>query len=158
MKIYKGTNRDGSFGDLVCEIKTVAELNKVENSCIASYEDGLVFAGHLIDKQNNKGFVSVRHIKNIVDNNNAVREARLELKSNLYKFVEIARSNKASFSSLVRYHNTIFSGRPADFESKWWVSAEKTIAEFNEYQFGKPCNFADFNFLRHNKSEIAAAL
>lgn len=74
MKFYTSF-KDNTFIEPFITALTRQELSKIPNSYVAQYKDDLIFDNVSIQQQNNRGFVSARHIKDsIKEHENELQE------------------------------------------------------------------------------------
>ena len=74
MMFYKGVDKNGKMFGFIDELSEYSDIELLDNSCVAIYEKNTAKIGTIeIEKQNSKGFISVRHIKD------TVKKAELEI-------------------------------------------------------------------------------
>lgn len=158
---------DKTINDFLFLAKKDKRINSIKYNCKIN-EKHYFKVNALIDNEKICKEMTLGQISNLLNETNLERKQRLikeqeneikqlkvlsDIKKNLLnKFVEIANNNKTSFEDLCFYHDTIFSGRAANFQSKKWKSAEKTFSDFNDFQ---NILHLDVNFFRRNFEELS---
>ncbi len=67
MQFYKENDRNNKFIGFIGDLIDFSDIEKLDNSCVAIYDSEQMRVGNItITKQNNTGFVSVKHIKECV--------------------------------------------------------------------------------------------
>lgn len=112
MQFYKSVNSNNELCDYIDDLIDLSDIILLDNSCVARYENDQMKIGNIvIEQQNDRGFVSVKHIKETVEACKAEINTYVQEVEDRAHIAELLSKHNTTLTQVLRCINRLISGR-----------------------------------------------